>query len=108
MVQVKRYSFEFNEICEMCNTSGKDKILGIRLSQSQGYSPKNKTGIAVSVKKCTNCGLIYSYPQPIPNEITDHYGIDPETYSWGKDYITYDPLYFKKQIKNAKEILEFK
>lgn len=80
----------------------------MRLSQSQGYSPKKKTGIAVTIKKCSNCGLIYSYPQPVPDKITDHYGINPEDYSWGDDYIKYDPSYFMKQINEAKEILGFK
>ncbi len=109
MQPVKKYSFEFADCCEMCKNTDVDKhkVLGIRLSQSQGYSPKKKTGIAVSVKKCTNCGLIYSYPQPIPDKITDHYGINPEDYSWGDNYIKYDPEYFKRQIEEAKKILNF-
>lgn len=110
MEKIRKYNFEYAEVCEMCKDSEveKHKILGIRLSQSQGFAPKKKTGIAVSIKKCRNCGLIYSYPQPIPDKITDHYGINPEDYSWGDNYIKYDPEYFKRQIEEAKKILNFK
>ncbi len=100
------YKFEDVDVCEMCNDkTDNHKILGQRLSQSQGYNPRNKTGISVSVKKCTNCGLIYSSPQPIPNNILDHYGIDPEEYSWKEGYFDYDPAYFARQITNAQELL---
>ncbi len=103
------YKFEDVDVCEMCHdkTDG-HKILGQRLSQSQGMRPKSKTGITVSVKKCTNCGLIYSSPQPIPNSILDHYGIEPEAYSWKEGYYDYDPGYFSLQIKHARELLDFK
>jgi ubiquinone/menaquinone biosynthesis C-methylase UbiE len=104
---VRKYIFEDVVQCEICrkDTSG-DKILGQRMDKSQGMSPKKKTGITVSIKKCRNCGLIYSSPQPIPFDIQNHYGIEPEDY-WGDDYVNYDPAYFKRQIDNAKELLPF-
>jgi 2-polyprenyl-3-methyl-5-hydroxy-6-metoxy-1,4-benzoquinol methylase len=103
------YKFEAVEVCEMChNSTAKHKILGQRLSQSQGFRPKSKEGITVSVKRCTNCGLIYSSPQPIPNSILDHYGVSPEEYSWKEGYYEDDPNYFSGQIKDAKEMLDFK
>ena len=61
------------------------KILGIRLNKSQGLHPKKKTGIAVTVKKCSNCDLIYSSPMPVPFSLQDHYGIPPEQY-WEPSY----------------------
>lgn len=104
----KRYYFHDIQQCEMCGqSSANHKIMGIRLNQSQGMSPKKKTGITVGVKKCKNCGLIYSDPQPVPFDIQDHYGIAPEDYSWGDDYVTYDPVYYQRQIENAKKLLPF-
>lgn len=57
------------------SNSGKHKVLGSRLNQSQGFSPRKKTGIAVSVLKCKDCGLTFSHPQPVPDNIQSHYGI---------------------------------
>jgi ubiquinone/menaquinone biosynthesis C-methylase UbiE len=102
------YKFEYNDTCEMCHDKiDHHKIMGQRLSQSQGLRPKKKTGITVTVKKCSNCGLIYSYPQPVPDKITDHYGISPEDYSWDENYFKYDPKYFARQITVAKELMPF-
>ena len=104
----KRYYFEEVDHCEMCgDAAANHKILGQRMNQSQGMRPGKKTGITVSIKKCTRCGLIYSSPQPIPFDIQDHYGIAPEDYSWGDDYIKYDPQYFARQIESAKKLLNF-
>jgi len=92
----------------MCqNSSEKHQVLGQRLNQSQGINPKEKTGICVSVVKCTNCELIYAQPQPIPANIQDHYGIPPESY-WGENYFIWNENYFAIQIKKTKEILPFK
>jgi ubiquinone/menaquinone biosynthesis C-methylase UbiE len=108
MKQGQTYTFETPAVCEMCHDKvDGHKILGQRLSQSQGFRPKRKTGVSVSVMKCRNCGLVYSNPQPIPASINDHYGINPEEYSWKQDYFTYDPNYFSAQIKAAKELLSF-
>ena len=108
MKPTRTYTFETPEYCEMClDTVDKHKILGQRLSQSQGFIPKSKTGISVTVRKYNNCGLVYSYPQPIPQSINDHYGINPEEYSWKEDYFKYDPSYFSHQIRTAKELLNF-
>ncbi|HEX2536103.1 MAG TPA: hypothetical protein VHK69_20315, partial [Chitinophagaceae bacterium] len=60
-----RYYFEEVTRCEMCGDStANHKVLGQRLNQSQGLQPKKKSGISVSVKKCSRCELIYSSPQP--------------------------------------------
>jgi SAM-dependent methyltransferase len=101
----KKYYFEEILICEMCgdNTAG-HKILGQRLNRSQGFSPKKKDGISVSVKKCSMCGLIYSSPQPIPFDIQDHYGMAPDNY-WKASYFEIENNYFKREITEAKELL---
>lgn len=68
----------------MCHS--KDfKILGKRLNQSQGLNPQKKTGITTTIVKCKQCNLIQSNPQPIPNNIQDHYGIPAEDY-WKESY----------------------
>jgi 2-polyprenyl-3-methyl-5-hydroxy-6-metoxy-1,4-benzoquinol methylase len=107
---MKKYSFEEVECCEMCgDATEKHVVLGQRLNTSQGISPKNKTGIAVSVKKCSRCDLIYSQPLPIPFNIQDHYGIPPEKY-WvdNYNYFEWNDSYFSEEIKMAKKILPFK
>lgn len=81
------------------------KLLGQRLNQSQGLSPKKKSGITVSVKKCRRCNLIYSYPQPVPFDIQDHYGVPPESYWNQPGYFQVTPGYFSRQINTAKRLL---
>lgn len=103
-----RYLFEEISTCEMCgDETDAHIILGQRLNQSQGLNPKRKTGISVSVKKCTKCQLIYSSPQPIPFDIQDHYGVPPEDY-WKPAAFEWTPNYFKEQIKIVKQLLPFK
>lgn len=103
-----RYSFEEIYTCEMCgDATDAHIILGQRLNKSQGLNPKRKTGISVSVKKCSNCQLIYASPQPIPFDIQDHYNIPPEDY-WKPADFEWTPNYFKKQIKIVKQLLPFK
>lgn len=106
-MNIKKYYFHEVLSCDMCGDESKGhKVLGQRLNQSQGLSPKKKSGISVSVKKCKNCQLVYSSPQPIPFDIQDHYGTPPEDY-WIPSYFTWQPEYFARQIDNAKELLPF-
>lgn len=105
---VKRYIFEEVENCEMCgDPTTKHKVLGMRLNTSQGGRPGKKTGISVTVKKCRNCKLVYSAPMPVPNNISDHYGIPPESY-WYPDYFKVDPTYFLPQIETIKKLMDVK
>ncbi len=83
------------------------QILGKRLNRSQGGNPKKKIGITTTVAKCSNCGLIYSNPQPVPFDIQDHYGIPPEDY-WQSTYFSIEENYYKGQINKLKELIEFK
>jgi len=104
----KGYYFEDIYRCEMCgDDTPSHKILGQRLNQSQGVSPRKKIGISVSVKKCCKCNLVYSSPQPVPFDIQDHYGIPPDSY-WLPIYFNVDEKYFLNQIQQAKKILAFK
>jgi 2-polyprenyl-3-methyl-5-hydroxy-6-metoxy-1,4-benzoquinol methylase len=105
---MKKYSFKEISVCEMCgDQTANHKVLGQRLNKSQGYRPKTKSGISVSIIKCTNCGLIYSNPQPIPFDLQDHYGTPPEEY-WKEEYFVWHPTYFSSQIEEAKKLLDFK
>lgn len=110
MGESKTINYHFEEVlqCEMCGESAaKHKVIGQRLNKTQGLSPRKKSGIALSVKKCTNCKLIYSSPLPVPFDIQDHYGIPPESY-WHPGYFEPDPGYFSDQIRSAKKLLDFK
>jgi 2-polyprenyl-3-methyl-5-hydroxy-6-metoxy-1,4-benzoquinol methylase len=82
------------------------KLLGLRLNRSQGMNPRGVGGIAVSVKQCRDCDLIFSDPQPIPADISDHYGIPPEEY-WS-EVSDWSPDYFSDQIQTAQRLLDFK
>jgi 2-polyprenyl-3-methyl-5-hydroxy-6-metoxy-1,4-benzoquinol methylase len=102
-----RYSFIPIQTCNMCGSKSEShKILGLRLNQSQGLFPQKKTGIAVTVVKCKQCGLIFSSPIPIPLDIQKHYGVPPETY-WVEDYFASDPNYFQSEIAQLKKLLPF-
>ncbi len=106
----ERISYHFEEVsnCEMCgDPTTKHKILGQRLNTTQGMRPWRKIGIAVTVRKCSNCRLVYASPQPIPYDIQDHYGIPPEKY-WHTGYFEVEPGYFSGEINKAKELIDFK
>lgn len=81
------------------------KVIGKRMNQSQGKNPKYKIGISTTVCKCTNCGLVYSNPQPIPFDIQDHYGVPPEDY-WVDNYFEINDNYFKYEINRLKELMD--
>lgn len=91
------YKLEFRNGCEFCGSSDYT-LLGRRLNQSQGRSPKRKSGITVSIAKCNNCDLIYSNPLPIPHNIQDHYNVDPSQY-WKEGYFEHVPTYFKRELE---------
>lgn len=81
-----RYRFTEVSGCEMCGDStAQHAVLGQRLNQSQGWRPRQKAGIAVTVKQCSRCQLIYADPQPVPLDFQDHYGRPPKSY-WQPHY----------------------
>lgn len=106
MRQQVKYLFKYIDLCNMCGSStDKHKILGKRLNRSQGRNPKSLAGITTTVMKCTTCGLIYSNPQPIPEDISDHYGIPPEGY-WKAEYFKNDLNYFNQEISTLKKLIK--
>lgn len=98
------YNFKPIKACNMCGTGVQDfSNLGIRLNQSQGLTPKKKSGIAVSVKKCNNCNLVFADPQPLPNSIMEQYDIAPEEY-WKSNEFHWDETYFHNELKILKSL----
>ncbi len=72
----------------MC-TSTSQKVLGRRLNQHQGLRPNKLAGVATTIVRCGNCGLIFTNPQPLPASLGDHYDKPPELY--------WEPGYFASQ-----------
>jgi len=102
-----KYNFTAVQRCEMCgDPADGHRVLGQRLNQSQGLRPKKKSGIAVSVKKCRNCGLVYASPMPIPENIQDHYGVPPESY-WIPSYFQWEEGYFGHELEVLRKLQPF-
>jgi ubiquinone/menaquinone biosynthesis C-methylase UbiE len=92
----------------MCGSETKHhQVLGKRLNGSQGRNPKNKIGITTTICRCNECGLIYSNPIPIPNDLQDHYGMPPESY-WKPEYFVVNENDFKGVIDKAKALVDYK
>ena len=105
-ISEKTYKFVQVYFCPMCEApKEKSSLIGLRLNSSQGSCPKLKEGIAISVRRCISCNLIFSSPLPIPSSLQDHYGIPPSDY-W-KDALGVEKDYFFSQIKKAKELIRF-
>jgi 2-polyprenyl-3-methyl-5-hydroxy-6-metoxy-1,4-benzoquinol methylase len=103
----KQYRFVEVSSCNMCGVSTlKNSIIGLRLNCSQGLRPSQKEGIAVTVKRCIQCSLIYPSPFPIPYDVQDHYGIPPDEY-WNESYFCKDENYFKEEINQAKKLIKY-
>lgn len=102
-----KYTFKNIPTCVMCGSSAdQHDVVGLRLNTTQGRSPRKVGGIAVSVKRCAACGLLFPDPQPIPENVSDHYGVPAEEY-WQPQYFEYDPSYFSRQIATAKRLIGF-
>ena len=99
-----RYEFRPVARCNMCGST-EFRLLGMRLSASQGLDPRHAEGIAVPVKQCRDCGLIFADPQPVPETLSDHYDLPPEDY-WGES-LAWTPDYFATQINSAKRLIGF-
>ncbi len=106
--QELKYKFSYIKSCNMCGSPTENhKVLGKRLNQAQGKNPRRKIGITTTVVKCSNCGLIYTNPQPIPFDLLDHYGVLPENY-WLKEYFVIDDNYFKDALITLGKITDLK
>jgi SAM-dependent methyltransferase len=105
MRSLMRYAFNPVAACDMCGSTN-FAMLGMRLNTSQGLRPRRAAGISVPIKRCRTCGLIFADPQPVPDDLSDHYGLPPEDY-WAGDAFTWTPDYFANEIAAAKSLLSF-
>lgn len=106
MATPSTYTFVPVAECDMCGDPPSEfRTLGLRLNRSQGLNPRAATGIAVSVRKCGRCGLVFADPQPIPTSFESHYD-EPDDY-WSADYFEEDSDYFVVEIATAKRLLGF-
>jgi len=80
----------------------------MRMNRSQGRRPRQASGIAVSVKKCLDCELIFSDPRPKPALLSDHYGVPPESYWTQPAQWEVPDWYFAAEIAQAKQLLGFR
>lgn len=100
------YSFHLVKECDMCGADPSAfQLLGLRLNRSQGIYPRRAGGIAVAVKKCRRCDLIFADPQPRPARLLDHY-CEPDEY-WPASYFELDRTYMRREIGDAKRLLNF-
>lgn len=103
----RHYVFIEQATCNMCGADAvRARTLGMRLDKSQGRHPRGKRGIAVSICRCNECGLVFANPQPVPRSIMDHYGVPPELY-WKNVSVDPEPGYFSLQVETAKRLLSF-
>ncbi len=80
-MSTRTYLFREVKNCNMCGAPTEySQVTGQRLDTSLGLSPREKYGISVSVIKCSDCGLLYANPLPIPSDIQDHYGVPADEY----------------------------
>jgi SAM-dependent methyltransferase len=103
---MRRYRYEFIPVraCAMCG-SQHITMLGQRLSRSQGFDPRSAVGLATGVKRCVDCGLIFSDPRPIPASLDDHYDISPDDYWTAGTLRPAPPDFFAYEIETARRLL---
>lgn len=80
-------------------------ILGRRMNLSQGIRPKKKVGISTTVMKCRSCSLVFSNPMPIPDDMSQHYGIPAEDY-WTPQEFEIDHNVFNSSIETFKRLYQ--
>jgi SAM-dependent methyltransferase len=98
------YAFQPQARCNMCTASVADtaKTLGKRLGRRQGLRPRKQAGVTTTVQRCTSCGLIFSNPMPIPQDLGQHYDVPVESY-WTRD-LTVADAYFARQIDTFRSL----
>ena len=90
--------------CAMCRAPVEHaKVLGRRLDSSQGVRPTRRIGVATTIMRCGNCGLVFPNPLPIPADIGQHYDMDPEVY-WHPRNLQAPPDYFGPQIREFRRL----
>jgi SAM-dependent methyltransferase len=97
-------SFSTFAECEMCGAPASEaRVLGQRLSARQGVRPRRATGITTTIHRCRRCGLVFANPMPLPDDIADHYAVDPGEY-WADATTAPDPGYFEEQIATFRRL----
>jgi SAM-dependent methyltransferase len=93
------YTFQPQVRCNMCTAAVVDsaETLGKRLGQHQGLRPRKRVGVTTTIQRCGNCGLIFSNPTPVPQDLGQHYDVPVESY-WTRD-LTVSDAYFARQIE---------
>lgn len=100
-----RYAFEPRPACNMCGSERRN-LVGLRLNNTTGKRPRKAEGIAVPIKRCRVCGLIYPDPLPVPFGIADHYGVPPEKY-WAEKFFQADDSAYAAEIAATKQLIDF-
>jgi ubiquinone/menaquinone biosynthesis C-methylase UbiE len=104
---VRTYQLRDVDCCEICLASiNTSRILGLRLDRSQGLNPRNKTGAAVTIHRCTMCDFVYSNPEPRPASLNDHYNIPVESY-WNADQLSTSSDIIGRHYPKTKQLLDF-
>jgi SAM-dependent methyltransferase len=98
-----RYEFIPVHACDMCG-GGRLRAVGQRLRGSTGRNPRAATGLATGVKRCLDCGLVFSDPRPVPADLSDHYGVEAVDY-FSADQLDAPPGYMQTEIATARRLL---
>jgi len=89
----------------MCGTpSTLNSFLGLRFNRRQGWKPRLQRVFALTIRRCSCCGLTYPDPLSVPGSLADHYSVPPETY-WTDDYFSLDENHFIREISRAKDLV---
>lgn len=98
------YRFQTVLRCTMCLTDTQSaRVLGMRLNRSQQRHPQCLTGAAVTVCRCSRCGLVFANPMPVPASFDDHYDRAASDY-WPSEYFRDEPDYFSAQLKTLSQL----
>ena len=86
------YDIKEKNQCDAClSPRDSHELIGRRMDRRQGFFPRTKIGMIVSVLRCSQCGLIFSTPQVRPLNIDSHYG-NPN------DYFSCEELAFELSV----------
>ncbi len=96
-MDVSAYTFEAVTACNMCGAADA-RVLGRRLDAHQGLRVRSTIGVATTVMRCESCGLVYSNPRPIPQQLEQHYDREPETY-WASSHFSAQPDHFGHEME---------
>lgn len=105
MGRTAHYEFIDAPFCRMCRAPlDHQRVIGKRSDRPQVRHPRRSAGVAVSVKRCRECGLVYADPMPRPLDLQDHYGVPPESY-WVPSYFEVRDDHYAGHIANLRRLL---